>query len=107
MGPVASRLHRALCDSFVLPELADIELFARALTRHGFDDICVEDASWRVAPSALHAPAAVVWFALKKTIRGERLGHWSIKNLKGSALSAVVGSLRWRFGYYIVSARRG
>jgi MPBQ/MSBQ methyltransferase len=106
-GPVASRLHHTLCESFVLPELADIELFAAALTRHGFGDIHIEDASWRVAPSALHAPAAVVWFALKKSLRGERLGRWSISNLKGSALSAVVGALRWKFGYYIVSARRG
>ena len=51
-------------------------------------------------------PAAVVWFAVTKRIRGERLGEWSVNKLKGSALSAVVGSLRWRFGYYIVSATR-
>jgi len=106
LGPLSGPLHRALCHSFVLPELAEVESFVAALERHGFDDVAVEDASWRVAPSALHAPAAVAWFALKKAIRGEALGQWSINNLKGSVLSALVGALRWKFGYYLVSARR-
>jgi len=106
LGPVSRRLHDALCRSFVLPELAEIEAFAGALDRHGFDRIAIEDASWRVAPSALHAPAAVAWFALKKRLRGEPLSYWSVRNLKGSVLSALVGAMRWKFGYYIVSARR-
>lgn len=106
LGPASRRLHDALCRSFVLPELAGIGPFAAALERHGFDEIVIEDASWRVAPSALHAPAAVAWFALVKRLRGEPLGYWSANNLKGSVLSALVGAIRWRFGYYVVSARR-
>ena len=106
LGPVSRWLHDALCRSFVLPELAEVESFAAALERHGFDEIAIEDASGRVAPTALHAPAAVAWFALMKRLRGEPLGYWSINNLKGSVLSALVGAMRWQFGYYIVSARR-
>jgi MPBQ/MSBQ methyltransferase len=106
LGPVSGRLHDALCRSFVLPELAQIEGFARALVQHGFEDVAIEDISWRVAPSALHAPAAVLWFMLKKALRGKRLGEWRINNLKGSVLSTLVGMNRFQFGYYLVSATR-
>jgi MPBQ/MSBQ methyltransferase len=106
LGPVSGRLHEALCRSFVLPELARIDDFASALVQHGFEDVAIEDISWRVAPSALHAPAAVLWFMLKKALRGKRLGEWRVNNLKGSVLSTLVGMNRFRFGYYLVSATR-
>ena len=107
LGHVFERLHAALCRSFVLPRLAQVEEFASTLSRHGFVDVKVEDISWRIAPSALHAPAAVLWFALKKRLRRERLAEWSVNNLRGSVLSAVVGANRWKFGYYLVSATKG
>lgn len=106
LGRIFGRLHDALCHSFVLPELAQIESFAAALVRHGFEEIAIEDISWRVAPSALHAPAAVLWFMLKTRLRGERLGEQRINNLRGSVLSTLVGTNRYKFGYYIVSATR-
>ena len=58
------------------------------------------------APSALHAPAAVLWFMLKQMVRGRRLGQQRINNLRGSVLSTLVGMNRFKFGYYLVSATR-
>ena len=106
LGRVFGRLHESLCRSFVLPELGQIEGVTNALARHGFEDVAIEDISWRVAPSALHAPAAVLWFMLKKFVRGERLGEQRVNNLRGSVLSTVVGMNRFKFGYYLVSATR-
>ncbi len=106
LGPVFRRLHESLCRSFVLPELGQIEAFGSALLRHGFQDVAIEDISWRVAPSALHAPAAVLWFALKTLVRGEPLGEQRVNNLRGSVLSALVGANRFQFGYYLVSATK-
>jgi MPBQ/MSBQ methyltransferase len=106
LGRVFRRLHDALCRSFVLPEMAQIERFAEALLRHGFGDVTVEEISWRVAPSALHAPVAVFWFALKKALQREPLGEWRINNLRGSLLSAVLGANRLKFGYYLVAGTR-
>ena len=63
----------------------------------------IEDISWRVAPAALHAPVAVLWFALKNA---GRLGVWRVNNLRGSILSTVLGANRLKFGYYLVSATR-
>jgi SAM-dependent methyltransferase len=106
LDPVSGRLHDVLCRTFVLPGLAHIDAFVEALERHGFTDVLVEDASWRVAPSVLQAPIAVIWFALKKAARREPLREERVNNLKGSFVSALLGANRFRFGYYLVSARR-
>jgi MPBQ/MSBQ methyltransferase len=106
LGWVFGRLHESLCRSFVLPELGQIEAFGKALVRHGFDDPVIEDISWRVAPSALHAPAAVLWFRVKKLFRGESLGERRVNNLRGSLVSALLGTNRRKVGYYLVSATK-
>lgn len=106
LGRVFGRLHASLCRSFVVPELGHIEDFAAALLRHGFDQVAIEDISWRVAPSALHAPGAVLWFMLKALVRGERLGERRVNTLRGSVLCTLVGTNRYKFGYYIVSATK-
>ncbi len=90
----------------MLPELAQVERFTAALERHGFTDVAVEDISWRVAPSALHAPLAVLWFRAKKMLRHEHLSAPSADNLRGSLLSEVLGANRLKFAYYLVSATR-
>jgi MPBQ/MSBQ methyltransferase len=87
--------------------MARLDAFTGALTRHGFVDIAIEDISWRVAPSALHAPLAVLWFRGQKMLRRQRLSGPSADNLRGSLLSAVLGANRRKFGYYLVSATRG
>jgi MPBQ/MSBQ methyltransferase len=106
LGRISSRLHDTMCRSFVLTELGTIERFADALMRYGFNDISIDDISWRVAPSALHAPVAVLWFAVRKALRREPLGQQSVNNLKGSFLSAVLGADRRKVGYYLVTARK-
>jgi SAM-dependent methyltransferase len=87
LGRAFSRLHEEICRSFVLPEMAVINDFIDALTRHGFADVTVEDISWRVAPSALHAPLAVLWFRAQKLWRHQQLSEASNNNLRGSCSS--------------------
>jgi MPBQ/MSBQ methyltransferase len=106
LGRLFSALHRELCEGFVVPEMAQIEHFTRTLRRCGFDEVTVDDASWRVAPSAVQAPLAVLWFVLKKALRREHLGARSVGNLKGSVLSAILGANRSKFGYYLITATR-
>jgi len=101
-----SRLHDDICRSFVLPEMGRIDAFVAALRTHGFTDIGTEDISWRVAPSALHAPLAVLWFRAQKFLRHQRLSEASTNNLRGSLLTAVLGANRRKFAYYLISATR-
>ncbi len=106
LGRMYGRLHESLCRSFVVPELGHIEGFAAALVRHGFEHVVIEDISSRVAPSVLQAPGAVLWFMLKNWIRGERLAERRVNTLRGSVLCTLLGTNRYRFGYYIVSATK-
>jgi len=106
LGAIGSRLHDLLCRTFVLPQLAEVDPFAEALAANGFDAIRIEDASLRVAPSALHAPFAVPWFLLKKKLRRETLGEQRLNNLKGSLVSPALGANLSACGYFLVTARR-
>ena len=106
LGRTFTWLHEEICRSFVLPEMGRIDAFTAALRDHGFTDIATEEISWRVAPSALHAPLAVLWFRAQKLWRHQPLSEASANNLRGSLLTAVLGANRWKFAYYLVSATR-
>ena len=106
LGPISSRLNDLLNRSFVLPQLPQIESFAAALRHCGFEDVIVEDISWRVAPSVMYAPYVVSSFLLKKLLRREKLSEHTRANLRGSLMCSFLGVNRVKFGYYIVSARK-
>jgi SAM-dependent methyltransferase len=106
LGRLFTHLHEEICRSFVLPQMARIDDFVAALQTHGFTNITTEDISWRVAPSALHAPLAVWWFRVQKFWRQQRLSEASTNNLRGSLLTALLGANRRKFAYLLVSATR-
>jgi MPBQ/MSBQ methyltransferase len=101
------RSYRTVCECWALSEMPGLESFVEALERQGFQDIMVEDISWRVAPSLAHAPFAVLSFVLKKMLEGERLNQSSINNLKASLLALLLGLNRSKFSYCLISGRRG
>ncbi len=98
--------YRNLCESWALPQMAEIELFVATLKQTGFKKVTVEDISWKVAPSVAHSPFLILKFLLKKLLKGEKLGRQSWNNLKGVFLTNVLGLKRKKFGYYIVSAEK-
>jgi SAM-dependent methyltransferase len=106
LGPISSRLNDLLNRSFVLPQLPQIESFADALARCGFEDISIEDISWRVAPSVMYAPYVVTSFVLKRWLRRQKLSEHTRANLRGSLMCSFLGINRVKFGYYLVSARK-
>lgn len=99
------RCYRAVCRNWVLPEMPALDCFVAALERQGFQDIIVEDISWRVAPSLAHAPVAVLSFTLEKLFAGEPLRQQSVNNLKASLLALVLGLNRTKFSYCLISGR--
>jgi len=103
---VIGKCYAAVCRYWALPEMPELEGFVATLRKHGFQDIVVEDISWRVAPSLAHAPFAVMGFILKKLLAGEQLKRHSINNLKASLLALVLGSNRTKFSYCLISGSR-
>jgi MPBQ/MSBQ methyltransferase len=106
LGPISSRLNDLLNRSFVLPQLPQIESFTDALATNGFDEVTVEDISWRVAPSVMYAPYVVTRFVVKKLLRREKLGEHTRNNLRGSLICSLLGANRLKFGYYLISATK-
>lgn len=106
LGPISARLNALLNRSFVLPQLPQIESFAGALGVCGFEDVTVEDISWRVAPSVMYAPYVVTSFVLRRLLRRQKLSEHTRNNLRGSLMCSLLGANRRKFGYYIVSATK-
>lgn len=105
-APLAACL-RVVGRCWALDTFADLGRFAAALERHGFEEIHVEDISWRIAPSVLHSPRVMLGFLLRQlTAGGPALSRERREHLLACALAPVLGLARWRFSYCIVSARR-
>lgn len=103
---LSGKVYRTVCDCWALEEFPTLEKFTAALEKHGFREIVVEEISWRIVPSLVHAPFSVVSFILKKMLAGERLKPHSINNLKASLLALLLGLHRAKIGYYLISAVR-
>lgn len=99
------------CDrvaaNWALETFAEIGCFTDCLARHGFADVRVEDASWRIAPSVMHIPRVTVGF-LWRQLRATRLLMSRVRwgHIVACLLAPVLGAAQWRFGYYLVTARR-
>lgn len=98
--------YRRVCDGWALEDFAGIDEFTQAMRELGYEDIRIEEASWRVAVSALYVP----WVSLKyffKTVflrnndNGIQMGHF-VAPMYG----LLMGMHRRHDGYYLVSAKK-
>ena len=98
--------YRKLCSHWSLEKLETIENMVRHLKAEGFDNVKVEDASYRVAPSVLHVPFAILCFAFKKLLKAKQLKRESLHNLKGSFYALLSGLHMKSFGYYLITCTK-
>lgn len=107
LGPLSRWIYETVCRSWAIDEMAAIGPFVRALERHGFADVRVEEVSWKVAPSFAHVPFLCLSFALRRFLHGEfRWSKERRQNLVGSFFGCLLGLCRSRIGYYLVGATR-
>ncbi|WP_241489617.1 hypothetical protein [Lacinutrix algicola] len=102
----ANYSHRRLCDHWSLTNLGSINNVKKDLESLGFKNIKIEDISFRVAPSVLHVPFAIVGFILKKIFTLKSIKRESLHNLKGSFYALLSGLHMQSFGYYIISCTK-
>lgn len=95
--------YKEICKGWALPSFPQLNLMTDVLKKYGADHIEVKDFSYRVAPSVLHAPLTVIYFAGKKMFAGEKLNKVRIGHLKACFLGLVLGMHRHRFAYCLVS----
>lgn len=102
----AKYAYQKLCSHWSLEKLETPTFIKNQLEAIGFQDIKVEDISYRVAPSVLHVPFAITTFILKKLLTFKTLKRESFHNLKGSFFALLSGLHFKSFGYYIISATK-
>lgn len=107
MNPLLRWAFERVCSNWALETFAEIGHFTRCLERHGFEDVRVNDASWRIAPSVMHIPWVTLRF-LARELAASRLKMGRVRwgHIRACVLSPIVGMARRRFGYFLVSARK-
>ena len=97
----------ALARNWAVPSFARIDAFKRVLAAHGFVDIEVEEIAWRLGPSVAHIPFVTAGVLARYMVRRDlRIGRVRWGHVLASALAPIVGLMRRRFGYFLVSARK-
>ncbi|UII74899.1 methyltransferase domain-containing protein [Flagellimonas sp. HMM57] len=102
----SSMAYNKLCDHWSLEKLGAIKNVVNDLKKVGFKNVAVEDISFRVAPSVLHVPFAIVGFMFKKLWRNRTLKKESLHNLKGSFYALLSGLHMKSFGYYLITCTK-
>ncbi len=99
--------YRKVCRNWAVEDFAQLDAFVEAMRESGFEDVRVEEISYRIAPSVMHVPSVTVRFLARELFRsGWRLGSVRWGHLLACVLSPIVGMARSRFGYYLISAAK-
>ena len=93
--------------NWAVPCFANLDAFRRALADNGFTDIEVQEISWRLVPSVAHIPFVTARVLLRYLLRRDlRIGRVRWGHVLASVLAPVVGLMRRRFGYFLITARK-
>lgn len=98
--------YKQVCRGWSLETFAQVDTFVRQLEQEGYEDIIVQDISWRISPSVLYVP----WVSIKylfSSILGKK-GERDFQKLHFIApmFGLIVGLHRRDYGYYHISARK-
>jgi ubiquinone/menaquinone biosynthesis C-methylase UbiE len=95
--------YNEICKGWALPSFPHVSMFTDTIKKYGGIEVSVKDFSFRIAPSALQSPFAVIYFLLKKLLKGEKLNKVRLGHLKSCMLGIVLGAFRHRFSYCMVT----
>lgn len=104
---IVRSIYRRWCTSWAVSELCRLDLLPGAMMATGFEKPCVEDWSWRVAPSVAHAPLLSIYFAVTECIKARgRLPMWRWRHIVAALLTPLLGLRRSSFAYVAIVARK-
>lgn len=98
--------YHKLCNHWSLEKLGTIHTVEKQLKTIGFANVKVEDVSFRVAPSVLHVPFAILGFILKQISFKKNVKKASFHNLRGSFYALISGLHIKSFGYYLITCTK-
>lgn len=95
--------YREICKGWALPSFPHLGFMVDTINKYGGKEIEIKDFSYRVAPSVLHAPFAVIYFLIKKMLQGEKLNPVRMGHLKACLFGLILGLHRHRFSYCLIT----
>lgn len=113
LNPVARRAYRQAQSHWSFCRFGTLEAVLDAVVKVGFRDACHDDISWRIVPSALIAPMVAMRFSPPNAAvgtggSGAKKPPWRcrLSSSTGPLALLVLGAMRTRFGYFLISARK-
>lgn len=103
-----NKIYKKTCECWALSEMGQIHPFVEAMKKVGFENIKVEDVSWRVAPSVAHVPYISLKFLFKQIQSKSifKLHQEQKNNVFAPLMTMLLGLARNHFSYYIVSVTK-
>ena len=98
--------YTQIIAGWALPSFPLIGLMAKKIKNSGGENIEIKDYSFRIAPTALHAPFAVIYFLIKKLLQGEKLNAVRLGHLKSCFLGLLMGMYRGSFCYSMITGTK-
>lgn len=99
-------LYRKVCNGWVLEDFAGIDEFTAAMQEVGFEDIQVQDISWRIALSVSFVPWVSIKYFIKTIIFGKGNKRVQLGHFIAPVYGLLMGLHRGQYGYHLVSARK-
>ncbi len=93
------KIFRKNANLWAVEELAALPLFEKTLEEMGFENVKVENISWRAAPTAMHIPFVVLRLLWNGSWR--RNNYW-----KALLMTLLTGGLVRYMGYYVLSGNK-
>ena len=106
LSAITKKMHQLVCENWALTSFANINELVYAAKEIGFREIKVEEISWKVAPSAVHAPFLSLFYLVKSVFKKEKLKRQNWNNLKACFTIFFLGLSRKSIGYYKVTAKK-
>jgi len=98
--------YRKVCDGWVLEDFASIDAFVDAMQDIGFEEIKIQEASWRVALSVAFVPWVSIKYFFNKIFRNNADTEVQMGHFIAPVYGMLMGMHRKQYGYHIVSARK-
>ena len=98
--------YRRVCRGWALQDFAGRDEFVDALEQLGFEDIRVQEASWRVALSVSYVPWVSIKYFFKSIFRSKSDRRIQMGHFIAPVYGILMGLHRGQYGYHIISARK-
>jgi len=98
--------YRKVCEGWALEDFAGVEDFVAAMKDIGYEDIQVQDASWRVALSVAYVPWVSIKYFFSKVFLSKDDTQIQMGHFIAPVYGMLMGMHRGQYGYHLISARK-